>query len=299
MVLSRKLKRELPLHLLLVPGLVLVIVFAYFPMFGIIMAFQNYLPAFGFLKSEWVGWDNFKYIFAMPDMGQILFNTIFIASMKIVFGTLATIGLALLLNEISKNWFKRPVQTIMYLPAFLSWIILGGMFRDILSLEGILNQFLGLFSIHPIMFLGDNRIFPFVIVITGIWQSAGFGTIIYLASISGIDPALYEAAIVDGAGRLRQTWHVTLPGMRPIIALICILNLGGILAAGFDQIFTLYGPLVYQSGDVIETWVYRTGLLQAQYSIGAAVGLFSGFVSFVLMSISYYLAYKFTDYRVF
>ncbi len=298
-MLNAKLKREFPLHLMLIPGLIIVFIFSYGPMFGLIMAFQNFDPAAGFLKSVWVGLDNFKYILTLEDTRQVLWNTVYISSMKIVVETIASIVFALMLNEVSHKWFKKSVQTIVYFPYFLSWIILGSILRDVLSADGIVNKFLGIFHIHPIMFLGDNKIFPFVLVLTEAWQVLGFGAIVYLAALTSISPTLYEAAVIDGANRWQQTLHITLPGMKSTIVLMVTLSLGNILNAGFDQIFVLYNPLVYQSGDVIDTWVYRMGLVSAQYSIGAAVGLFRSVVSFILISLSYYLAYKFADYQIF
>ena len=294
-----RLRRELPLHIMLIPGVIITLIFSYGPMVGVVMAFQKFVPAFGFFGSPWVGLDNFRYIFSIPDVFQVVWNSFRIAGMKIVFGTTFTITLALLLNEITRQWFKRSVQTIIYLPYFLSWIILGGILRDILSLNGIVNQLLESFGFDSIIFLGNNAIFPFLLVITDSWQSAGFGTVIYLAALTGISPTLYEAAAIDGAGRLKQMWHITLPGMRSIIVLLVTLSLGNILNAGFEQVFVLYSPSVYNSGDIIDTWVYRAGLVDAQYSLAAAVGLLNSLVAVVLVSISYYMAYKHSDYRIF
>ncbi len=299
MLFDAKLKREMPLHIMLVPGIVFTLVFSYGPLVGLVMAFQKYVPAKGILHSKWVGLKNFLYVLNLPDTSQVLFNTVYIATMKIVFGTIITIVLALLLNELMRQWIKRSFQTIIYMPYFLSWIILGGILRDILSTDGPVNQLLSLVGANPVTFLGDNRIFPLLLVITDSWQNAGFGTIVYLAAISNINPTLYEAAVMDGATRLQRVFHVTLPGMRPIIVLLLTLSIGSILNAGFDQIYVLYSPIVYQSGDVIDTWVYRAGLVDAQYSVATAVGLFRSVVSCLLISVSYYLAYKFANYRIF
>ncbi len=296
---KRSFKREIPLHLMLLPGLVFVFVFSYIPMAGIVIGFQKFVPALGILKSKWIGLDNFKYMINLPDTFQVLWNTIFIASMKIVTGLVIPILLALLLNEVGKRWFKRTIQTIVYLPYFLSWIILGGILRDILSLDGIVNSVIAGLGTSPVFFLGDNRVFPYMLVITDLWKNLGFSTIIYLAAMTNINPTLYEASIVDGANRLKQVWHITLPGMLPIIILMATLSLGSILNAGFDQVFTLYSPLVYKSGDIIDTLVYRLGLVDAQYGLATAVGMFNSAVSFVLISLSYFLAYKFANYRIF
>jgi len=269
-------------------------------MFGLSIAFQRFIPARGILGSEWVGLRNFAFVMSLPDTYEVLWNTVFIASMKVVAGLIVPVTIAILLNEIRKERVKRTFQTLIYLPHFLSWVILGGILIDILSPSyGIVNGFLGLFRIQPIYFLGDNDWFPFVLVVSDTWKEFGFNTIVYLAALTSIDPLLYEAAEVDGAGRLRQTWHITLPGMRPIIVLLTTLSLGNILNAGFDQVFTLYSPQVYESGDIIDTFVYRMGLIDAQYSFAAAVGLLRSVVSFIFISVAYILAHRFANYRIF
>ena len=291
---------QLPLHLMILPGLIFVLIFSYGPMAGIVIAFQKFIPAKGFFGSQWIGLNNFKYVMDLPSTMQILWNTIYISFMKIVAGFAFPLTAALMLNEMNSKLAKRSIQTIIYLPHFLSWVILGGILIDILSpSEGILNNLIGIFGIEPIYFLGDNRWFPLTLVISDVWKEFGFGTIVYLAAISGIDPSLYEAAIVDGAGKWQQTWHITLPGMRAIIILLIVLNLGNVLNAGFDQVFNLYSPQVYQSGDIIDTFVYRIGLVDAQFGVATAVGLFKSLVSFLFISVSYYFAYKFADYRIF
>ncbi len=296
----KKWKPELPLHLMLIPGLFIMIVYHYGPMIGILMAFENYMPTLGILKSDWVGFDNFTYLFALPDTAVVFWNTLIIAVMKIIAGLIMPIVTALLLNEITKKWFQRSVQTLVYLPHFLSWVIVGGILIDILSpANGIVNQMLGWFGIESIYFLGDNSWFRYVLVFSNEWKEFGFSTIVYLAALTSIDPTLYEAAVVDGAGRLRQTWHITLPGMRPIIVLLATLSMGSILNAGFEQVFILYSPQVYETGDIIDTMVYRMGLQQSQYSLATAVGLFKSVISLFLITISYWLAYRFANYRIF
>ncbi len=295
-----KFKIQIPLHLMLIPGLILLFIFSFGPMFGITIAFQKFLPAKGFFGSPWVGLDNFKFIFMMPDFKRALWNTIIIAGWKITAGQIAPILTAILLNEMRIQLIKRSVQTIIYLPHFLSWVLLGGILLELLSpSHGIVNQFLGLLGIQPIFFLGSNDWFKFTIVITDVWKDFGFGTIVYLAALTGINPSLYEASVIDGANRWRQTWHITLPGMRAVIVLLATLSLGQILNAGFDQIFNLYSPIVYKSGDIIDTLVYRVGLVNYQYSVATAVGLFKSGISLVLISTSYYLAYRLANYRIF
>ncbi len=291
---------QLPLHLMILPGLILILIYSYGPMFGFIIAFEKFSPAKGIFGSKWAGLDNFRYVLEMPESTRIILNTIYIAIMKIIVGLFAPIVTALLLNEVRKELFKRGIQTIIYLPHFLSWIILGGILIDILSpTSGIVNQVLGWVGIEPIYFLGDNSWFRYVLVATDTWKEFGFNTIVYLAALTSINPTLYEAAIVDGAGRWKQTLHVTLPGMASIIVLLMTLSLGNVLNAGFDQVFNLYSPQVYETGDIIDTFVYRIGLIDAQYGVATAVGIFKSVVSLIFISTSYYLAYRFAKYRIF
>jgi putative aldouronate transport system permease protein len=294
-------KRELPLHLMLLPGIIMIIIFNYTTMAGLIIAFQKFIPSKGlFGDQEWIGFDNFKYVFKLPGFLQALKNTVVIAFWKIVLGILVPIIFALLLNEIRNKAFKRTVQTIVYLPYFLSWVVLGGIFIDMLSPStGIVNQIIRLFGGKELFFLGDNRLFKGTLIATDVWKNFGYGAIVYLSAILGIDTNLYEAAQIDGANRWQQTWHVTLPGMRMIIVLMLVLSLGNVLNAGFDQVFNLYNVSVYESGDILDTFVYRLGLLNAQYGPATAVGLFKSLVSTLFISVSYFLAYKFGDYRIF
>ncbi|WP_135552665.1 ABC transporter permease [Paenibacillus cymbidii] len=296
----KKWRLQVPLHLMLIPGLLAIAVFSYLPMAGSVIAFQKFIPARGVFHSKWIGWDNFRYVMELPDFYQVLWNTVFIALMKIVAGLVVPITVSLLLNEIRKEAVKRWVQTLVYLPHFLSWVILSGILIDMLSpSKGIVNLLLKSLGIEPVFFLGNNRWFPFTLVLSNEWKEFGFSTIVYLAAIVGINPSLYEAAVTDGASRWRQMWHITLPGMTPIIVLLATLSIGNILNAGFDQVFNLYSPVVYQSGDIIDTFVYRIGLIDAQYGVATAVGLFKSFVSLALISLSYALAYRFANYRIF
>lgn len=252
-------KRELPLHLMLLPGLILVAVFSYTPMAGLVIAFQKFIPSKGmFGDQQWVGLGNFSYVFSLPGFNQALKNTIVIAFWKIILGLAVPIVFALMLNEVNRNGFKRTVQTVVYLPYFLSWVVLGGIFLDMLSpSSGIINQIITALGGKSIFFLGDNRYFKPTLIVTDIWKNFGYGAIVYLAAILGIDTDLYEAAQIDGANRWKQVWHVTLPGMRMIIVLMMVLSLGNVLNAGFDQIFNLYSKAVYESGDILDTFVYR------------------------------------------
>ncbi|WP_171647246.1 ABC transporter permease [Paenibacillus phytorum] len=298
--ISRMWKREWPLHLMLIPGLIFVIVFSYIPMAGIIMAFQKYIPTKGLFGSPFVGLKNFNYMFVYPDIGRIFFNTVYISVMKIVAGLFVPITIAILLNEMSRQWIKRTFQTLVYLPHFMSWVLLSGILIDVLSpTTGVLNQVFGLFGINPIYFLGNNHWFPYVMVVSDVWKEFGYGTIVYLAALTSINPSLYEAAEIDGAGRWKQTLNITIPGMMPIIVLMFTLNIGNVLNAGFDQIFNLYSPQVYESADIIDTFVYRMGVEQSQFGFATAVGLLKSIVSFIFISVSYFLAYRFANYRIF
>ncbi|ULL16514.1 sugar ABC transporter permease [Paenibacillus sp. H1-7] len=298
---TKKMWRELPLHLMMLPGLVLIVLFSYVPMAGIIIAFQKFIPAKGlFGDQRWVGLDNFRYVMNLPSFSQVLWNTLFISGLKLILGLIVPIIFAILLNELKNEVIKRSVQTTIYLPYFLSWVVLGGILIDILSpSSGIVNQLLGAFGINKIFFLGDNQWFPFTLVSSDIWKNFGYGTIVYLAAITGIDPGLYESATIDGANRWHKIWHITIPGMRMIIVLLTVLSLGQLLNAGFDQVFNLYSPQVYESGDILDTFVYRIGLLDAQYGVATAVGLFKSLVSLILISSSYFVAYRFAKYRIF
>ncbi len=301
---KRKLKLkayEIPLHLMLIPGIVFTLIFHYIPLGGLIIAFQRFIPAKGlFGDQQWEGLSNFQYIFSMPNTLNVLRNTVTIAFSKIVLNLVIPITVALMLNELQSNKIKRTIQTVIYFPHFLSWIIFGAIIMDMLSpSNGIINRFLNALGFNSIYFLGDNRYFQGTIIWTDVWKSFGYGTVVYMASITGIDPTLYEAASIDGAGRWRQTWHVTLPGMRMIIVLMMVLALGNVLNAGFDQVNNMYSPIVYESGDIIDTMVYRLGLENAKYGPAAAVGLFKSVVSLVFISVSYYVAIRFFDYHLF
>ncbi|WP_176444806.1 ABC transporter permease [Paenibacillus herberti] len=285
---------------MLIPPVILVLIFSYGPMLGIVIAFQDFVPANGWFNSPWIGLDNFTYVLEFPDVKQILWNTFLIAILKIAAGIVCPILLALSLNEIKKTLFKRGFQTIVYLPHFMSWVLLAGILIDILSPSGgIINNILKSLNMQPIYFLGEGTWFRAVLIVSNVWKEVGFDTIVYLAAILSIDRTQYESAVLDGAGYARQLWHITLPGIRGIIVLLMLLNIGSILNAGFDQIFNLYSPQVYESADILDTFVYRIGMEEMQYGVATAVGLFKSIVSFVLITFSYYLAYKVVNYRIF
>lgn len=286
-------------YLMLLPGYVWLIMFSIVPMFGALIAFQDYQPVRGVFGSEWIGLENFEYMFSLNDSKIIFFNTIFIALMKMVAHLIVPVIFALMLNELRAAIFKRWVQTLVYLPHFLSWVILSGIIMDVFSFTGPVNNLLSIFHIDPILFMGKPELFPYLVVGSDVWKEFGFNTIIYLAALTGINPSLYEAAALDGANRWHRLRHITVPGIAPTALLLLILSLGNVLNAGFDQIFNLYNPLVYSTGDIIDTWVYREGLLKLQYGLATAVGLLKSVVGFILITLSYYLANRFTNYRIF
>lgn len=284
---------------MLIPALLWLIFFSIVPMFGIVMAFQDYNPGKGILHSEFVGLENFVYMFQMNDVKQVLYNTVVIAVGKIIGNIIIPLLFALLLNELCIKRIKRPIQTIVYLPYFLSWVILAKIVLNIFGYTGPINQLIEVFGGNPINFFGEPSLFQPLVIGTDIWKGFGYNTVVYLAAILGVDQSLYEAAAVDGAGRFKRIWHVTLPGIRTTVALLAILSLGNVLNAGFDQIYNLYNPLVYSTGDIIDTWVYRAGLENLQYSLATAVGLFKSVISVILIVIGYKLADKFTGYKLF
>jgi len=293
-------RKTWPFHLLLLPALILCIVFQYIPLFGVVIAFQDYEPWLGIKGSPWVGLDHFKYLFTYPDGKQVIWNTLIISGFKLFFNLVIPIVFALLLNEVRKMFFKRAVQTLVYLPHFLSWVILGGIMMDILSTEGgMVNRVLNSFGIPSVFFLGNGEWFRFTIVLSDVWKEFGFSAIIFLATLVGINPALYEAAEIDGASRWQQVMLISVPLMMPIVIVVATLSLGRILDAGFDQILNLYNPLVYSHGDIIDTFVYRVGLNSGQFSFGTAIGLFKSAIGFILIVISYRMANKLANYRIF
>lgn len=296
-----KMLRELPLYFMLLPAVVLVAIYSYGSMAGVVIAFQKFIPAKGmFGQQQWVGFQNFATLFSMPNIWPVIQNTVIIAFFKLIGGVIVPVVFALLLNEVRNLLTKRIFQTLVYLPHFLSWIILSGILLNILSpSEGLVNIIISKLGIEPIFFLGNPDVFPGTMVVTDIWKNFGFASVIYLASLTSIDPSLYEAAVIDGANRWRQTWHITLPGIAAIVVLMTVLGLANILNGGFDQIYNMYSPVVYSTGDILDTLVFRLGIEQAQYSLSTAAGLFKSGVSMIFIVVSYYLADKLTGYRVF
>lgn len=287
-------RRNMALHLMLLPAVLIAIVYNYLPILGNIIAFMD-LNVGNILASKFVGLENFRYAIAMPDTFQVLYNTVFISLIKIIAKIIFPLMFALLLNEISSTWFKKTVQTVTYLPFLISWVALGAIFLDFFSqTDGVVNELLSFVGIQAIPFFGNAHLFPAMVVLTDLWKEIGFNTIVILAAITGIDPTLYEASFVDGAGKWKQTLHISLPSLLPIVVMLTLLSMGNILNAGFDQIFNLYNPIVYPTGDIIDTFVYRLGLEQAQYSLATAIGVFKSVVSFGLILSCNWLANRFT-----
>ena len=284
--------------MLLLP-IAIVIIYNYIPMFGVLISFMKYLPAKGIFRSKWVGLNNFRVLFTMPTFSQALGNTLIISVFKIVLNILVPVTITLLLNDLTSTKVKKTVQTIIYMPHFISWVMLSSIFIKLLSGNGVVNKFLGLFGVRPIIFMGDNKWFRFTLIFTYIWKEFGYGTIVYLAAVAGINADLYEAAEVDGAGHWQQMLHVTLPGIAPTVVMMTALSLGSVLNAGFDQVFNMYSPLVYETGDILDTLVYRMGFDNGNFGLSTAAGMFKSVISSVLLIMSYRIAYKTTGYRIF
>ncbi len=297
---KKSLYRTRELHVMLIPAVVFTTVFAYLPIFGLVMAFQDFKPLMGFRESPFVGLKQFQYIFTMPSFRTAFVNTMIISFFKIVLSILVPLILSLMLNEVTKSWFKRSVQTIVFIPYFFSWAILAGMILEIFAYDGIINNtMMHLFGMDPTAFLVSNKYFRTIIIGSDVWKGMGYNTVLLLAAITNVDPTLYEAAQVDGAGRWKQVLHVTLPSILPMVAVLTVLGLGNILNAGFEQILIMYNPTVERTVDILDTLVYRLGMTSHQYSAAAAMGLFKSVISLIFVGTSYLILYKKSDYRVF
>jgi putative aldouronate transport system permease protein len=280
--------------------LALVLVFNYGPMAGLVMAFQNFIPVRGWFNSRFVGLENFREMLLLPSLLSVIRNTVFISVMKILTGQTLAILVTLMLHRMRHQRLARTIQTIIYLPHFMSWVIMGGILIEMLAIDtGALNQVFRSLNLPQISFLGNAKIFPWTLILSDVWKEFGYATIIYFAALSSIDPILYEAAAIDGAGTISQEWHISIPGIIPTIVLVLVLNLGSLLSGGFEQVYNLYNPVVYSTGDILDTLIYRLGISQARFSLAAAVGVCKSFVSMLLISGAYFFAYKFADYRIF
>ena len=282
--LSAYIKASVPKYVLLAPSIILLAVFHYWPIYGIVIAFKKFNPISGIMKSDWAGFYYFNLFLRDPGFWTVMRNTVMINIYGLVFGFPFPILFALLLNELRGKKFVKVTQTVSYLPNFITWMVACGIFVTILSpSNGIINKIITSFGGQPVYFLTKREYFWPIITIQGIWKGFGMGSVYYIAALTGIDQELYMAAAIDGAGRLKQTWHITLPGLRNIIIVLFVLNLGGMISIGFDQIFFMYNPAVYEVGDVISTYVYRFGLEKAEYSYTTAVGLMQNVVGFAMV----------------
>jgi putative aldouronate transport system permease protein len=297
--MKRRTALQFHYSLMILPGFLWLFLFSIVPMYGIVMAFQDFNPSRGFFRSRWTGLENFEYLFMLGDSRQVMINTLVIAVGKMILNLLIPLLFALLLNEIRARPYKKFIQTIVYLPHFISWVILASVVLNIFGYRGVINSVTAVFGAEPKVWMTNASIFRQLVIGTDVWKEFGYNAVIFLAALTGINPNLYEAAAIDGAGRLRSTWHVTLPGITSTIVVLGVLGLGSVLNAGFDQIYNLYNPMVYSTGDIIDTWVYRMGLINLQFSLATAAGLLKSVISFVLIVGSWIMAYKFADYRVF
>lgn len=297
--IAKDLRRNKLLYLIFIPVLAYYIIFHYLPMFGIIIAFEKYNPAKGFIKSPWVGFKWFEQFFGSYYLTRLLKNTLLISIKDIIIGFPAPIIFALLLNELRVPRFKKTIQTISYMPYFISVVVISKLILDFFSSTGAVTQFLALFGFKPVNMIGDNRYFQGILVGTNLWQFCGFNSIIYLAAIAGVDPELYDAAIVDGANRWQQTWHVTLPGISTTIIILLIMRLGSLFSSGFEKIILLYSPATYETADTISTFVYRSGIREANYSYSTAVNLFNSIMNFTLLLTFNHLSKKITERGLF
>ncbi len=283
--LCRLLYRYRFVYLMLLPAAVYYITFHYIPMFGATIAFKTFNASRGILRSDWAGLENFRRLFGLMQFQQAFWNTVRISFTRLLFGFPTPIIVSLLLHEMKNVTIKRSVQTVIYLPHFISWVIMGGLLVNLLSMEGgVVNMLVAALGGKKIAFLTDPRYFVGTMVVSMIWKEYGWSTIIYMAALSGVDPQLYEAARVDGAGRFRQVLHITLPGIASTIAVVLILRMGGIMQAGFEQIFVLYNVAVYSVADIIDTYVYRIGLMEGRFAMASAVGLFKSAINFALLA---------------
>lgn len=290
------LSRYWQLYAMLALPVVYFIIFKYGPMYGVLIAFKDFNIFQGIMKSRWIGLDTFREVFRMQDFYLALKNTFMLNFLDLLVSFPAPILLAIMLNELRVRWFKKLSQTILYLPHFISWIIIGGIVYQVFSTNsGLVNRFLGTFGIGPIPFLSNKYYWLVTYLGTGVWQSAGWGTIIYLAALTGINKELYDAAQVDGAGRLKQIWHVTLPGIKPTIIVLLLLKLGEMVQIGFDRPFVIGNVTVREFSEVLSTFVYKIGLQAGSYSVATAVGFFQAVVGLAFILTANYISKKITE----
>ncbi|MGN1100155.1 MAG: ABC transporter permease [Christensenellales bacterium] len=282
--LLRKMKQNWEIYVMMIPVVIFFLVFSYYPMYGIVLAFKYYLPSKGILGSEWVGLKHFEWLFTAPEFFRAFKNTLIISAIKLVFNFPVPIILALFLNEVANPRLKKGIQTAVYLPYFISWVIIGGIVYTLLSVNGgVVNNILMSLGLERVNFLTNDRYFYVILVLTEIWKGAGWGSVIYISAISSVSPELYEAATVDGCGRFRKMWNITIPCIMPIIVVMFILAVGNVMNAGFDQIFNLYNTAIYNVSDILDTYTYRIGISQGLVEKGSAIGLFKTVINFILL----------------
>ncbi|QNK57368.1 sugar ABC transporter permease [Paenibacillus sp. PAMC21692] len=292
---ARNIRKYWPLYVMVLPGVVFLIMFRYIPLAGIVIAFQDYMIFKGIMDSPFVGFKHFQALFDYPQFWRVLKNTAIIGLYNIVFVFPVPVVLALMFNEIRNIVFKRSLQTIYYIPHFFSWVIIAGLTFDFLSSSGVVNSVRGWFGLDTILFMQDESYFRIITVLTSIWRDAGWGTIVLLAAISSINPEMYEAAMVDGANRIRQVLNITLPLIMPTVVILFLLNIGNFLDLSFEQIYNLLTPMTYPVGDVIDTYVYRVGIVQGQYSSTTAIGVFQSVIGLVLVVVFNRLAKRYQE----
>lgn len=296
---KRKARKYALLYVFFVVPAAVLFVFHYIPIYGVVIAFKDYRIIHGIMGSRWNNFEHFARLFTDPYFARIFRNTLVISLYRIVFGFPAPIILALLINEIGNLTFKRVIQSISYLPHFMSWVVLAGIIIEILSPQrGILGATFEAFGKEAPNILTNVRLFRPMLIASGIWQSVGWGTIVYLAAITSIDPGLYESAAIDGANRFHRAVYITIPSLYPVMTILFILRLGHVLNAGFDQIFNLYNPIVYEVSDIIDTYVYRVGLIDRQFDFSTAVGLFKNIIGVVLIFGTNSIIKRFSDYGI-
>jgi putative aldouronate transport system permease protein len=289
-------RKHLALTVMILPTIAFFIIFRYVPMYGLVMAFKDFKVNLGIMGSPWMGLKNFETIFSMATFGRAMRNTLIISLLKLAAGFPMPIILALVLNEVRHLRFKKVVQTVSYLPYFLSWVVLAGVFIQLFSPStGLVNYILKMLGAEPIYFMGDNAWFRPMLVVTEVWKDMGWSSIIFLAAIASVEQSMYEAAICDGANRFQRMWHITLPNILPTITVLLILNIGHLLDAGFDQIFNMYNGAVYETSDILDTYVYRLGIGDMRYSLATAVGLFKNVIGFLLVIGTNIISKKITD----
>lgn len=281
--LLRRLSPYWPLYAMAVPGLLFLIIFKYIPLAGSVIAFQDYSVFKGFTDSPWVGFKHFATLFHYPEFTRVFTNTLILGFIKVFCVFPVPVLLALMINEVRKARLKKGIQTALYIPHFLSWVIVAGIAFDLFALSGLFNIVIGWFGHDPVLVMQESKFFRLIYMITAVWRDAGWGTVVYMAAISAIDPQLYESAMIDGASKFKQMKHITFPLLVPTILVLFLLEIGNFMDLGFDQVYNLLTPMTYSVGDIMDTYVFRTGIQQAQYSFATAVGLFQAVIAFALV----------------